>query len=93
MWLSRASFEGDGDRNHYKRMALPRCQVDTIAVGGCVVDVCTCRSVRRFPCPSTMIFLHEKMKFLVVATVLVLSFIAVANASYWRYAHSGNSAK
>ncbi|ETN83566.1 hypothetical protein NECAME_07323 [Necator americanus] len=33
------------------------------------------------------------MKFLVVATVLVLSFIAVANASYWRYAHSGNSGK
>ncbi|KAK6751600.1 hypothetical protein RB195_003174 [Necator americanus] len=33
------------------------------------------------------------MKFLVVATALVLSFIAVANASYWRYAHSGNSAK
>ncbi|ETN69214.1 hypothetical protein NECAME_05319 [Necator americanus] len=33
------------------------------------------------------------MKFFVVATVLVLSFIAVANAGYWFYAHSGNSGK
>ncbi|KAK6762334.1 hypothetical protein RB195_023157 [Necator americanus] len=43
--------EGDGDQNYYKRMVLPRRQVDATFAGEYEVDLHTSHATGRLPCP------------------------------------------